>query len=79
MFGARYNATLSERWGATFRLDGSTGDTDGTLNASALLRYRMGNGSLIAGYRYMEVELGEGDRSLDLTLNGPIFAYTFIF
>lgn len=79
MVGARYNATLSERWGATFRLDGSTGDTEGTLNASALLRYRMSNGSWIFGYRYMDVELGEGDRSLDLTMSGPIVAYSFGF
>lgn len=79
MVGARYSATLSHRWRATFRLDGSTGDTEGTLNASALLSYRMSNGSWIFGYRYMDVELGEGDRSLDLTLNGPIVAYAFGF
>lgn len=79
MVGARYNVTLSDRWGATFRLDGSTGETDGTLNASALLRYRVGNGSWVAGYRYMDLELGEGNRQLDLTLSGPIIAFSFGF
>lgn len=79
MVGARYNAALSERWGVSFRLDGSTGDTEGAVNASALLRYSPGKGSWILGYRYMNVELGEGDRSLDLTLSGPVFAYAFGF
>lgn len=79
MVGARYNTALSEHWGATFRLDGSTGDTDGTINASALLRYQRGKGSWIVGYRYMDIELGEGTRSLDLTLSGPVFAYSFGF
>lgn len=79
MLGARYNATFSDRWGATFRLDGSTGETDGTINASALLRYKVSKGSWVLGYRYMEVELGEGDRSLDLTMDGPVVAFSFGF
>lgn len=79
MLGARYSTSWSERWGATFRIDGAGGDTEGAVNASALLRYRVGNGSWIFGYRYMDVELGEDERTLDLTMSGPVLAYSFGF
>ncbi|MBF6022955.1 hypothetical protein [Lysobacter niastensis] len=79
MLGARYTAKLSDRWGLTLRGDGSTGDSDGSWSASINASYRMGNGSWVFGYRYMEVELPMGDSSLDLTLNGPQFGYAFRF
>ncbi|MCE3003937.1 MAG: hypothetical protein LW860_14735 [Xanthomonadaceae bacterium] len=77
MLGARYSSNWSERWGTTLRIDGAGGDTEGAINASALLRYRVGNGSWIFGYRYMQVELGEDERTLDLTLSGPVVAFSF--
>jgi hypothetical protein len=79
LFGARYTARLSDRWGLTLRGDGSTGDTDGSWSAEINATYRMGNGAWVFGYRYMEVELPMEASSLDLTLDGPQFGYAFRF
>jgi len=79
MAGVRYNATMSERWGMTLRADGGWGDTESDYSVSAMLRYKMKNGSMIFGYRYMELEVAGDSQNLDLTLQGPVFAYAFGF
>lgn len=79
MLGARYTWSLSERWGLTLRGDGSFGDTDGTWNASAVAQYRMKHGAWLFGYRYLSVELKTGEARTDITMNGPMVGYGFIF
>lgn len=79
MVGARYNATLSERWGMTLRADGGWGDTDTDYSVSALLRYKMHKGSMIVGYRYMELGVVGDSQDLKLKLQGPVFGFAFGF
>lgn len=79
MIGARYNFHLSDRWGLTLRGDGSFGDTEGTWNVSGVFQYRMKHGAWLFGYRYLSVELETGDSNTDITMNGPMVGYGFIF
>lgn len=79
MLGARYTWALSDRWGLTLRGDGSFGDTEGAWNASAVASYRMKHGAWLFGYRYLSVELETGDSNTDITMNGPMVGYGFIF
>jgi hypothetical protein len=79
MVGARYNTTLSGRWGLTLRADGAWGDTDNDYNLSALLRYKMGNGSWAFGYRYMDLQVSKAGQHVDIALHGPVIAYSFGF
>jgi hypothetical protein len=79
MVGARYNATLSDRWGMTLRGDVGWGDTESDFSVSALLHYRMKKGTMVFGYRYMEIGVGGDGQKVDLAMQGPIFAYTFRF
>jgi hypothetical protein len=79
MVGARYTADLSDRWALTFRGDGGFGDTDTNYNASAMARYRTGNGAWLFGYRYMDTKFATAGRKLDLELYGPVIAYAFVF
>jgi hypothetical protein len=79
MLGARYTWALSDRWGVTLRGDGSFGDTEGTWNASVVGSYRMKHGAWLFGYRYLSVEVETGDTSTDITMNGPMIGYGFIF
>jgi hypothetical protein len=79
MVGARYTWALSDRWGLTLRGDGSFGDTEGTWNASAVTSYRMTNGAWLFGYRYLAVEVDSGNSTTELTMNGPMVGYGFIF
>ena len=80
MLGVRYTFDISERFGVTLRGDGSVGQTEGTWNMSAVADYKMKSGAWFFGYRYMTGELGLDDgRSMDVTLDGPMLGYGFIF
>jgi len=79
MVGARYTWALSDRWDLTLRGDGSFGDTEGTWNASALVKWQMGYGALLFSYRYLSGELETNDSSIDITLSGPMVGYAFTF
>ena len=78
MVGARYSWPLSEHWAFTLRGDGSWGQTDGTRNASAVVRYRTRSGEWLLGYRYLRADLG-GTNSTLVTANGPEIGYGFRF
>lgn len=79
MLGARYTWALSDRWGLTLRGDGSFGDTEGTWNASAFAQYRVKHGAWLFGYRYLSVEVETGDSTTDITMNGPVVGFGFVF
>lgn len=79
MIGARYTWALSDRWGVTLRGDGSFGDTEGTWNTSVVGSYRMKRGAWLFGYRYLSVEVETGDSNTEITMNGPMVGYGFIF
>jgi hypothetical protein len=79
MVGGRYTGSFNEHWGYSLRADGSWGDTDGTMNLSALVDYKTNSGAWLFGYRYMTAELGDDDTDLDLTLMGPVVGYAFKF
>ena len=79
MLGARYTWTWSDRWALTLRGDGSWGQTDGTWNAGAILRYRMQSGEWLLGYRYLRADLPDHGDSLRVTVDGPEIGYGFRF
>ncbi len=79
MVGGRYTGEFTEKWGYSLRADGSWGDTDGTMNLSALVDYKTNSGAWLFGYRYMTVELGDDDTDVELTLMGPVLGYAFKF
>lgn len=79
LLGARYHATLSERWGMTLRGDGSWGDSDGSVGASLMFSYSMTRGAWLFGYRYLQAELPTRGQSVEVDLAGPVAAYAFRF
>lgn len=79
MLGARYTWALSDRWGLTLRGDGSWGQTDGTWNASAVVRYRMQNGEWLFGYRILHADLSDAGQTLRVRVDGPEIGYGFRF
>lgn len=79
MLGARYTWAWSDRWALTLRGDGSWGQTDGTWNASAVLRYRMATGEWLLGYRALHADLSDHGTTLRVTVDGPEIGYGFHF
>lgn len=76
MVGVRYNATLSDRWGLTLRADGGWGDTETDYSVSALLRYQLKKGTMVFGYRLMEIGARGDGHEVDMTMQGPVIAFT---
>jgi hypothetical protein len=79
MLGARYTWAISDRWGVTFRGDGSFGDTEGTWNTSVVADYKTKHGAWLFGYRYLSVEMETRGNRFDITMNGPMIGYGFMF
>lgn len=81
LIGARYIGDFNPKWGYALRADGSWGGTDGTYNLQALLTYKTNHGVIEGGYRYFDVSLpiGKNGGDLDMTLNGLVFGYTFVW
>lgn len=75
LLGARYTAQLSDRWSATFRGDGSFGESDGTYGAAVLLQYQTSGGAWAFGYRHLDYS----SDALDQVLTGPAVGYIFKF
>lgn len=76
MVGVRYNATLSDRWGLTLRADGGWGDTESDYSVNALMRYQLKKGTMVFGYRYMQIGVRGDAQKVDMAMQGPIIAFS---
>ena len=65
------------RWFVPYYLDVGTGQSDFTWQAMAGLGYSWGWGDILAAWRYLDYDMGEGKPFTDLSLNGPAVAVVF--
>ena len=86
LIGARYTARFADAWSLSIWGDFSTGDTESTWNAAAVLGYRFGaEDDLVVhlGYRHMAIELDEQDRlaevETEIAFSGPLLGLSWLF
>jgi hypothetical protein len=84
--GARLVGEFSEKWHYKLRADIAGGGTEGTINGLAAVGYTFGQTGLFSldlGYRYMKIELKDGDADTtiktEITMSGPILGFIFNF
>jgi hypothetical protein len=84
--GARLIGEFSEKWHYKLRADIAGGGTEGTINGLAAVGYTFGQTGLFSldlGYRYMNIELKDGDADTtiktEITMSGPILGFIFNF
>jgi hypothetical protein len=77
LIGARYTVPLSDKWSISFRGDTSFGDSEGSWSAAINARRQLGRGSLLIGYRYLDLELKPDVDTLNIQMSGPQVAYAF--
>jgi hypothetical protein len=84
--GARLVGEFSEKWHYKLRADIAGGGTEGTINGLAAVGYTFGQTGLFSldlGYRYMSIELKDGDADetvkTDITMSGPVLGFIFNF
>jgi hypothetical protein len=73
IIGGRYRATFTPQWSGTLEADigGISGDT--TWQAVATLRYRYNETTFLGiGYRYLHLNLEEGNVGFDGAMSGPL-------
>ncbi len=82
LLGVRYIYGFGEHWSWATRGDISFGDSEGTFQLEALVRYAVGkkrNHGILLGYRYKEAEFEEGGLEEDYEYKGPLAAFNFRF
>ncbi len=75
--GLRLNALLARHWVAFFRGDVGAGGSNFTWQWYAGAGYQFSWGALLAGWRYLYVDRGEGALQMKLSLSGPVIGGNF--
>jgi len=82
LVGARFHYPFAERWTFLSRVDGSFGDSEGTYQLEALIRYTVGKrqqNGILFGYRYKQAKFESGRLKEDFTYKGPLVGFNFRF
>ena len=77
--GLRFNALFAKHWAVFLRGDVGAGGSNFTGQWYAGGGYQFGWGALLAGWRYLYIDRGEGALQLKLSLSGPIVGANFTF
>jgi hypothetical protein len=70
--GLRFNTVLARSWVAHLRADVGTGGSNLTWQAYAVGGYQFSWGALLAGWRHLYVDKGDGSLRIELSLSGPV-------
>jgi hypothetical protein len=77
--GLRFNAVIARNWLAHLRADAGAGGSNFTWQFYAAGGYQFSWGALLAGWRYLYFDKGEGSLQMKLSLSGPIIGANFQF
>ncbi len=75
--GLRFNALFAQHWLAHLRGDIGAGGSNFTGQWYAAGGYQFGWGTLLAGWRYLWIDKGEGSLQMKLSLSGPVIGVNF--
>ncbi len=77
--GLRGRTDLTDKWYLTYYGDIGAGNSDLTWQAFAAINYRLKSVDLVAGYRYLDFNLGNFGPFKDLNLSGPFAGVKIAF
>jgi hypothetical protein len=77
--GFRFDARFAGKWLAHLRGDAGTGGSSLSWQGYAVGGYGFSWGDLVAGWRHLYVDKGEGNLRLRLALSGPLVGAHFTF
>jgi hypothetical protein len=78
--GLRFNAIVHGNWRAHLRADVGAGGSNLTWQAYAVGGYQItDSATLLAGWRHLYIDRGEGELQLKLSLSGPVIGAAFEF
>jgi hypothetical protein len=77
--GLRFNAVVWRGLVAHVRGDVGSGGSNLTWQAYGAMGWQFGWGALLAGWRHLYIDKGEGDLRMKLALSGPVLGANFTF
>jgi hypothetical protein len=77
--GLRFNALVVRHWVFHLRGDVGAGGSNFTWQGYAATGYQFSWGALLAGWRHLYIDKGEGPLQLKLALSGPVIGANFRF
>ena len=77
--GIRFNALFAEHWVLAVRADVGAGGSNITYQWYATTGYQFSWGALLAGWRDLYIDRGQGSAQMRLSLAGPVIGANFRF
>ena len=77
--GARWSYDFGERWNTTLIADYGSGDSESVWQVFGTVGYEFSWGSILGGYRYMNLDYETTTYKINLSLSGPVLGASFNF
>ncbi len=77
--GARWSHDLGQRWNVFLLADYGFGDSESVWQIFGTLGYKFSWGSILGGYRYMNLDYETSSYKINLSLSGPTLGASFTF
>jgi hypothetical protein len=79
VFGARWSYDIGKHWHGTVLADYGFGDSESVWQIFGTLGYEFSWGSIVGGYRYMNLDYETDSFKINLALSGPVLGAAFTF
>ncbi len=79
VFGARWSHDFGRRWNAFVLADYGFGDSESVWQIFGTVGYEFSWGSIVGGYRYMNLDYETDTYKINLSLSGPVLGASFTF
>ncbi len=79
VLGARWSHDFARRWNVSVLADYGFGESEAAWQVFGTLSYGFAWGSILGGYRYMDLDYDTSSASIGLSLSGPLVGVSFSF
>jgi hypothetical protein len=79
VLGARWSHDFGQRWSVSVLADYGFGDSESAWQVFGSVGYAFSWGSILGGYRHMDLDYETSDTSIGLSLSGPFVGASFTF
>jgi hypothetical protein len=79
VLGARWSHDFGQRWNASVLADYGFGDSESAWQIFGTVSYAFSWGSILGGYRHMDLDYDTSGSTINLSLSGPFVGASFSF
>ena len=79
VLGARWSHYIGHRWNVSVLSDYGFGDSESAWQVFGTISYAFGWGSILGGYRHMDLHYETSGSTINLSLSGPFIGASFSF